>query len=339
VRAAFEAAAKEYHAADGSLFQMNHDQANGQMFISVSGNIPCGAAWARWIQNSSITLCPAVNSDGNPNFSTAVVFHEVGHQAGLGEVGGCVGSTVMAPASPTATDHANSLTNDDRCTIFNEFVEPAASCQPPPTGCPVDYYWDPHFCDCLLSISPVLLTLGPNAFRLTSIDGGVRFDLDGDGTVDRVSWTAADSDDAFLWMDRNGNGVVDDGRELFGTFTPLSWTMFGPAAAHGLDALAWFDLTANGGVSDGWIDSRDRVFNMLRLWRDSNHDGLSQAGEILTLAQAGVTRISLEISESRRRDRYGHLFKYKAQVQSLNDQHAVVRRLAYDVYLRIRQWP
>jgi hypothetical protein len=240
----------------------------------------------------------------------------------------------MAPAGPTSTNHANSLTSEDRCTIYNEFVQPAF-CTPPGGGCPENYEWDSSFCECR-RISPVLLTLGPNAFRLTSVDAGVKFDLDGDGTLDRVSWTAADSDDAFLWMDRNGNHVVDDGHELFGSVTPLSWTTSGPAAAHGFEALAWFDLTANGGVSDGWIDSRDGVFGVLRLWRDSNHDGLSQVGEILTLAQAGVERISLEITESRRQDRYGNLFKYKAHVQSSNDQHAPVRRLAYDVYLAIR---
>jgi hypothetical protein len=236
----------------------------------------------------------------------------------------------MGPAGPTITTHATSLTSADRCTIYNEFVQPAL-CTPPPGGCEGGYWWDPDFCYC--RISPVILTLGPNAFRLTSVDAGVDFDLNGNGTLERVSWTAADSDDAFLWMDRNGNGVVDGGRELFGGVTPLSWTTSGPAAAHGFEALAWFDLPENGGVSDGWIDSRDAVFGMLRLWPDSNHDGLSQVDEILTLAEARVERISLELTESRRRDQHGNLFRFKTHVQSLNDQGAPVRRLAYDVYL------
>lgn len=208
------------------------------------------------------------------------------------------------------------------------------SCQPPPGGCEPGYSWSPTWCQCVAS--PILLTLGPNAFHLTSIAGGVEFDLNGNGTRERVSWTAADGDDAFLWMDRNGNGVVDGGHELFGNVTPLSWTTSGPSASHGFEALGWFDLTANGGDSDGWIDSDDSVFNRLRLWRDSNHDGVSQNSEILTLSGARIQRISLRIFESRRRDQYGNLFKYRAQVEGLNDQGARVSRWAYDVYLGTR---
>lgn len=333
VRDAFEAAARDYENRYGSLFRFTHDQANGQMFISVSGNIPCGSeAWAAWKPNESITLCPVVNSDGNPNFTRSTAFHEVGHQAGLGGTNdpSCVGQTVMGPGDPTFTGHATSLTETDNCTITNEFVQPAA-CTGRAECEEAGYWWDPDFCYC--RISPVLLTLGPNAFRLTSVDAGVDFDLNGDGTLERVSWTEADSDDAFVWMDRDGNGVVDGGHELFGDVTPLSWTTSGPKAAHGFDALGWFDLARNGGFSDGWIDNQDAVFGELRLWRDSNHDGVSQADEILTLAEARVERISLQIVESRRRDRHGNLFRYRAHVESLNDQGAPVRRLAYDVYL------
>ena len=125
-------------------------------------------------------------------------------------------------------------------------------------GCQAGYTWSPTYCSCVAS--PILLTLGSNAFSLTSISGGVEFDLNGDGIRERVSWTAADNDDAFLWMDRNGNGIVDGGQELFGNVTPLSWTLSGPSASNGFEALGWFDLSANGGVPDGSIDSNDAVF-------------------------------------------------------------------------------
>lgn len=223
-----------------------------------------------------------------------------------------------------------SLQWPDQCTIYYQFTGPAF-CTPPPWGCEAGYTWDPNFCQCVAS--PIVLTLGSNAFRLTSIDGGVDFDLNGNGTVERVSWTAADSDTVFLWLDRNDNGVVDGGHELFGGVTPLSWTTSGASAPHGFEALGWFDRGENGGVSDGWIDSRDAVFGQLRLWRDSNHDGVSQLEEILTLQEGRIEGISLDITESRRRDQHGNLFRYKAHVRALNERGVRVNRLAYDVYL------
>jgi hypothetical protein len=174
---------------------------------------------------------------------------------------------------------------------------------------------------------------------LTSVEEGVIFDLDGDGTTELVSWTARDSDDAFLVLDRNGNGVVDGGYELFGGATPLSWTASGPRATHGFEALAWFDLRDAGGNADGWIDSRDEVFTMLRLWRDANHDGISQPDELLTMLDSDIARIALDVTESRRRDQYGNVFRYMARVQSRDRGNGTepVYRLAYDVYLGARQ--
>lgn len=81
------------------------------------------------------------------------------------------------------------------------------------------------------------------------------------------------TDEAFLVLDRNGNGVTDSGRELFGSVTPQPVT----TTPDGFLALGVFDGAGNGGNSDGVIDNNDAVFSQLRLWQDSNHDGISQA--------------------------------------------------------------
>jgi hypothetical protein len=101
----------------------------------------------------------------------------------------------------------------------------------------------------------------------TDWSDGVRFDLNGDGAAELTSWTTQFSDDAFLVLDRNGNGTIDDYSELFG-----NWTAQAPSISpNGFLALSLFDGKTWGGNEDGVISRSDLAYFVLQLWLDQNH--------------------------------------------------------------------
>lgn len=113
--------------------------------------------------------------------------------------------------------------------------------------------------------TPILIDLRGDGLHLTGLDESVWFDIDADGSLEEISWSAGSEDDVFLAFDRNGNGAIDDGSELFGNHTPLS---SGELASNGFEALYEFDLMARGGNADGTITSEDRGYTDLMLWLD-----------------------------------------------------------------------
>jgi hypothetical protein len=159
-------------------------------------------------------------------------------------------------------------------------------------------------------ISPIIVDTAGRNFLLTSARDGVRFDIRGDGHPIQIAWTAAGSGNAFLALDRNHNGAIDDGTELFGNFTQQPKS----SAPNGFLALAEFDKAENGGNADGIIDARDAVFSHLVLWIDENHDGISQTNELHPLPELGVVAFSLNYKESGRRDEFGNFFHFGAKL-------------------------
>lgn len=200
-------------------------------------------------------------------------------------------------------------------------------------------FWNEFACGCTgpcAPSSPILVDISGNGFDLTDKAGGVLFDLNGDATPERLSWTAAGSDDAWLVFDRDGDGMISKGAEMFGNFTYQPNTPVN-AERHGFLALAEFDKPATsdnggyGGNGDAKIDRRDAIFPALRLWQDVNHNGISEPEELHSLQSLGLAVIDLDYRELRRRDEHGNWFRYRARVR--DTRGAQLGRWAWDVYL------
>ena len=159
-------------------------------------------------------------------------------------------------------------------------------------GCsPVYQKWKEYNRDGKYHIyDPLTLDLDGDGIETVSHNGykGALFDHDGDGIRTASGWV--DSDDGLLVVDRNGDGIINDGKELFGDSSVLK---DGTKAAHGYAALVEYD--SNG---DGVVDAKDADFGKLRVWRDLNQDGVSQKEELFTLEEVGVQSLNVAYQDT-----------------------------------------
>jgi hypothetical protein len=137
--------------------------------------------------------------------------------------------------------------------------------------------------DAFFAASPIVLDLNGDGVRTTSAANGVNFDLNGTGTVNKVGWV--DATDGLLVMDRNGDGKINDGTELFGAATKDA---NGNRVGNGYNAMALEDTN-----HDLKLDTNDAHFKDLRVWVDANQDGKTDDGELKTLAELGITSLDL----------------------------------------------
>jgi hypothetical protein len=268
--------ARETCAADirGSVFLMPVDSS----FSSVGD--------ARYLNDlnhpASAALSGTHRVTGPQVFSTPVYGSGIYHYTLMGpaQPGACYGTTLYVVANPPVFGN----------TVTKTFTG-ATRCAPPddpgegnPADPPLEDNCSPN-CG-----SPLILDLDGDGVHTTGADRPVRFDIDGDGDLEKVGWTDPATEEAFLWVDLNGNHTVDSGRELFGTGTQLP---DGTTASHGFEALAIYDRPDRGGNGDGKLSDEDRRWRRLRLWIDENHDGVCQREETAHLAERGVLELYL----------------------------------------------
>ncbi len=133
------------------------------------------------------------------------------------------------------------------------------------------------------SVDPLMLDLDGDGLELKRASGAVLFDHNADGIKTGTGWIGPD--DGILVRDLNDDGFITSGRELFGVDT---LKRNGKFAANGFDALA--DLDSNG---DGNFTASDMAWNQVKVWRDLNQDGISDAGELFSIDQLGINRIGV----------------------------------------------
>jgi hypothetical protein len=165
----------------------------------------------------------------------------------------------------------------------------------------------------LISVTPIVLDLSGLGIHTLSAAQGVSFDLTATGHAQQTGWVGAGN--ALLVRDLNGDGVINDGRELFGSATVLP---NGQRAGNGYAAMAALDSQ-----HDGVLNAQDAAWNQLKVWVDTNHDGQTDPGELKTLAEAGVVAINLNFSQGTALDHGNLLGMVSSYRASDGAQHAV----------------
>jgi hypothetical protein len=175
---------------------------------------------------------------------------------------------------------------------------------------------------CEQQYSPLVLDLKGDGISVSAPENGVAFDLNDTGEKVMTAWPNG-ADDGLLCLDLDGDGMIDNGSELFGTATLLP---NGQRAANGFQALAQYDQN-----HDGFITNQDAVWDRLRVWIDRNHNGISEPNELYRLDDFHVTSINLNFVSMMEVDPYGN----QTRERSLFDERsagATISRLLVDIW-------
>ncbi len=285
--------------------------------VSTSGGEMVGATITIWALERDGTSCEGSTEE--------LLAHGLGHALGFDDAysSSCDG-TIMGrkiPGQPmfVLAEHCSLLD-----ILWHTDIETDPCRDPEANRCECD----PWECG-----SPIVLDLDGRGFRFTGLEEGVWFDINADGIAELISWTQNGSE-GFLGLDRNGNGALDNGGELFGNFTRR---LDGSIFPHGYAALGDFDTFTLLGNGDGVITASDAVFSQLQVWRDWNQDGLSQPSELFRLEELGILRLELNFTTQRRRDRHGNLLLYASKAWVDGPGNSEIAVATTDVFFLVGQ--
>ena len=329
--------------------------------INIRSQTPQQGGWASTDANlnagsssrtNHINLSPGNGTLGGGSFTASDlcgrVAHEIGHLFGISNTS-C--NSIMNGALPDGRRPVNTIKAADVARVNTNFTasstcnasvssgsetdpEPTPACNPTQNQldwCTTHFgWWDDGMCACNDYSSPIIIDTAGDGIALTTLADGVRFDLNNDGVVERVAWTSNQSNDGWLSLDRNGNGLIDNGAELFGNYTPQPQPPSGQER-NGFLALAEYDKPSNGGNGDGVITSADSVFSSLRIWQDINQNGVSETAELKTLLVLAIAIIELDYKYAKRIDEFGNQFRYRAKVK--DEPGNQLGRWAWDVFV------
>ncbi|HWG85546.1 MAG TPA: hypothetical protein VNT60_08715 [Deinococcales bacterium] len=165
------------------------------------------------------------------------------------------------------------------------------------------------------------------AFKFTAVEDGVLFDIDGDGVVERVAWTAPGAGVAFLALDMDADGRITSGKELIGNQTVVE-------SPNGFAALQHL-RSRDGQEPSGAVAPGDPLYRKLLVWQDLNHDGISDANELRPAADL-FTRIPLGYWRVQRHDEHGNVFWFGSNTEARTAQGQGAARDAKDHEARLR---
>ena len=259
--------------------------------------------FTRKSSNNEVVSCTASNGYDE------LVAHELGHRLGLDEAPSNLACRNVIMSAINGYAHA--VTQEECAETDGMNITPGEAND----GC-----INPSDC----RQSPILIKLDRGPWTLTDFKSGVLFDFDGDGVPVRTAWTSAGSQIGFLFLDKNGNGCADSGVELFGDSMVVEG--FG-IAANGFEALVSFDANR-----DRWITPGDRSWTQLRIWTDTDHDGICRLGEVQDLSQTTLLALSLDYRSHGKLDPNDNEFRLVANGLMRGDLGQTVRLKVYDVF-------
>ena len=277
------------HFGNKGTIDANNNIVYDSMFIGLSGKVIGGTEYS-----SELTVSTGIDEDGNRAFKFSGEA-SISFLGGLIEFKGELEDFYWDPADMFDPEEdgfvSSGLAGNAFSALKNRQAQIDAAINGTDAGSQISVATNQHFNEANAFVErrdPLSLDLDGDGIETVGANAGITFDFDGDGLKTGTGWVKGD--DGFLVLDRNGNGKIDNGGELFGVDTVKA---NGQKASNGFDALKDFD--SNG---DGVFDAQDAQFANVKIWQDANQDGIAQAGELKTLVEHNIVAINLDSTAS-----------------------------------------